>query len=293
MNTSKAHMNFYPTLFLAFFGLFSGAGADDTVVAKVGDRQVTAAEIRPYLEPIPAAERTALAGNKEALTSFVRSVLVRQAVLQEAVGAGWDKKTQTIADIERLRDQYVVESYLAEVGKVPEGFPSDEDLKKAYEAEKGRLQMPQRYRLAQIFIASGDDEEAARRKASDLAGTLKDNPGEFAALAKRNSDDAPSAARGGDLGWMAADEITPEIRAALKGLAKGQITPPVEGRAGFHLLQVGDVRPAGPASFEEVRDQLTAALRNQRAALNREAYVASLLQKNPVSVNELALDTLK
>jgi hypothetical protein len=34
-------------------------------------------------------------------------------------------------------------------------------------------------------------------------------------------------------------------------------------------------------------------LRNQRAALNRESHVANLLQRQPVSVNELALDALK
>jgi peptidylprolyl isomerase len=278
---------------LAFLGLFPAASTADTVVAKVGEREVTASDVKPYLESLAPADRAALLADKEALAGFVRSILVRQAVLQDATGAGWDEKPETIAGLERLRDQYIVESYLAEVGKVPDGFPSEEEIKKAYEAEKERLQLPRRYKLAQIFIAQGDDKEAARKKADELAGTLKDEPGEFAALAKRNSDDPASAARGGDLGWLAADEITPAIRTALSGLSKGQISSPVEGRSGFHILLVEDTRAAGPASFDEVKDQLAAALRNQRAALNRESHVASLLQKSPVSVNELALDALK
>lgn len=286
-------MNLLPTFALAFLGLFPSAGSADTVVAKVGQREVTVSDVKPFLDALAPADRAALAADKEALAGFVRSVLVRQAVLQDATGAGWDKKPETMAGLERLRDQYIVESYLAEVGKVPEGFPSDEEIQKAYEAEKERLQLPRRYKLAQIFIAQGEDKEAARKKAAELAGTLEDEPGEFAALAKRNSDDTASAPQGGDLGWLAAEEITPAIRSAVAGLSKGQISAPVEGRSGFHILMVEDIRAAGPASLEEVKDQLAAALRNQRAALNREAHVASLLQKNPVSVNELALDSLK
>lgn len=281
------------TLAMAAFGPGSPLQADDAVVAKIGEREVKASEVRPYLEALPAADRTALTGDKTALTRFVRSVLVNNAVLQDATGAGWDKKPQTIAGLARLRDQYVVESYLAEVGKVPEGYPSQEEIEKVYAAEKDRLQLPRRYRLSQIFIADDGDKNAARKKAEEIADTLKTKPGEFAALAKANSNDTASAARGGELGWLAEAEITPEIRTAVTGLAKGQISAPVEGRAGFHLILLQDVREAGPAPLDEVKGEIAALLRNQRAALNRESHVANLLQRQPVSVNELALDALK
>jgi peptidylprolyl isomerase len=245
------------------------------------------------LETLPAADRTALTGDKNALTRFVRSVLVNDAVLQDATGAGWDKKPQTVAGLARLRDQYVVESYLAEVGKVPEGYPSEEEIAKVYAAEKERLQLPRRYQLSQIFIADDGDKNAARKRAQEIADTLKDEPGEFAALAKRNSNDTASAARGGELGWLAEAEITPEIRTAVTGLSKGRISAPVEGRAGFHLILLQDVREAGPAPLDEVRGEIATLLRNQRAALNRESHVSNLLQRQPISVNELALDALK
>lgn len=281
------------TLAMAAFGPGSSLQADDAVVAKIGEREVKASEVRPYLEALPAADRTALTGDKTALTRFVRSVLVNNAVLQDATGAGWDKKPQTVAGLARLRDQYVVESYLAEVGKVPEGYPSEEEIAKVYAAEKERLQLPRRYQLSQIFIADDGDKNAARKRAQEIADTLKDEPGEFAALAKRNSNDTASAARGGELGWLAEAEITPEIRTAVTGLSQGRISAPVEGRAGFHLILLQDKREAGPAPLDEVKGEITTLLRNQRAALNRESHVTNLLQRQPVSVNELALDALK
>jgi peptidylprolyl isomerase len=278
---------------MAAFGPASPLQADDAVVAKIGTREVTAAEVRPYLDGLTAADRTALTADKAALTRFVRSILVNRSVLQDAVEAGWDKKPQTVAGLARLRDQYLVESYLAEVGKVPDDYPSDEEVQKVYAAEKESLQLPRRYRVSQIFIADDGDKEATRKRAQEIADTLKDEPGEFAALAKRNSNDTASAARGGDLGWLAEAEITPEIRTAVAGLSKGEISAPVAGRSGFHILLLQDKREAGPAPLDEVKGELANLLRNQRAALNRETHVSTLLQRQPVSVNELALEALK
>jgi peptidylprolyl isomerase len=278
---------------MAAFGPASPLQADDAVVAKIGAREVTAAEVRPYLDGLTAADRTALTADKAALTRFVRSILVNRSVLQDAIEAGWDKKPQTVAGLARLRDQYLVESYLAEVGKVPDDYPSDEEVQKVYAAEKESLQLPRRYRVSQIFIAEEGDKEATRKRAQEIADTLKDEPGEFAALAKRNSNDTASAARGGDLGWLAEAEITPEIRTAVAGLSKGEISAPVAGRSGFHILLLQDKREAGPAPLDEVKGELANLLRNQRAALNRETHVSTLLQRQPVSVNELALEALK
>lgn len=281
------------TIAMAALGPGPSLRADEAIVAKIGDREIKASEVRPFLDALPAADRAALAADRAALTRFVRSILINRAVLQDATEAGWDKKPQTVAGVARLRDQYVVESYLAEVGKVPEGYPSDEEIAKVYAAEKERLQLPKRYRLSQIFIADDGDKAAARKRAQEIADTLENEPGEFTAMAKGRSNDTASAPRGGELGWLAEDEITPEIRTAVAGLAKGEISGPVEGRSGYHILLLQDVREAGPAPLDEVKGEIAALLRNQRAALNRESHVSSLLQRQPVSVNELALEALK
>jgi parvulin-like peptidyl-prolyl isomerase len=267
--------------------------ADNSVVAKVGSREIKASEIQPYLDALTAPERSALLADKAELGRFVRGILVRQAVLQDATAAGWDKKPETIAAISRVRDQYLVESYLVEIGKVPADYPSDDEVKRVYEAEKDRLQMPKRYELSQIFIAADDDKSAAQKRAADLAAKAKSRPADFGSLAKANSNDAASAARDGQLGWLAEESIAPEIRKAVAGLSKGQITAPVEGRAGYHVIKVDDVREAGIAPFDEVKGELTNLLRNRRMASNRESHVASLLDRQPVSVNELALEVFQ
>lgn len=268
------------------------APAEETVVAKIGTREVKAGEIKPFLDDLTDAERGELTKDKAALERFVRGILVREAVLADAAAAGWDKKPEVTRGIERVRDQYLVESYLLEVSKVPADYPSEKELKDTYLAERSNLNLPKRLELSQIFISSAQGKEAAKKKADSLAATLKEKPDEFARLARENSEEAASALQGGKIGWLAEPSIAPDIRKAASALSKGEISPVVEGREGYHILRLEDVREAGPASFEEAEPELRQALRNRRALLNRDAHLAALLEKQPVSVNELALETL-
>lgn len=85
---------------------------------------------------------------------------------------------------------------------------------------------------------------------------------DFAALARQISA-APSAAEGGDLGWVRLGALRPEVQAALAGVPKGRVAPPVRGPQGVHILLVRDRRAAGsggdPAAREaEVRRRLEA-----------------------------------
>jgi peptidylprolyl isomerase len=279
------------TLAMAILGT-NPAAADDAVVAKVGSREVKASEVSPYLATLRPAERAALAKNKDELARFVRLILLRDVVLNEAASAGWDKKPEVVAALSQVRDQYLVESYLAEVSQVPADYPSEDEIKKTYEAEKGKLALPRRYELSQIFLAASGDKAAAKKQADELAAQLKGRPDDFGRLAREKSSDQVSAARDGKIGWLPEDKIAPEIRQAINPLTKGQITAAVEGRDGFHILRVDEVRAAGPATFEEVRNELASLLRERRAALNREAYMTTLLDRQPVSLNEIALDSL-
>lgn len=279
------------TIAMAIMGV-QQAPADETVVAKIGTREVKAAEIKPYLEDLTDEEREALRQDKTALERFVRGILVREAVLGDASAAGWDKKPEVTRGIERVRDQYLVESYLLEVSEVPADYPSEKELKDTYLAERANLNLPKRLELSQIFVSSAQGKEAAKKKAENLAASLEKNPADFGRLARENSDEAATAPQDGKIGWLAEPSIAPDIRKAASALSKGEISPVVEGRGGYHILRLDDVREAGTASFEEAEPELRQALRNRRALLNRDAHLAALLEKQPVSVNELALETL-
>ena len=264
--------------------------ASDPVVARAGDKEITASQIQPYLAKVSPAERDALLQNPAALSRAVRTILLQRQLLDEAKSAEWEKKPETQALLARVRDAAIAESFLESVTAIPPDYPSDGEITALYDARKDSLRLPTQYRLAQIFIASAEDKAKAKSEASALAKQVKS--GDFAALAKANSDEPVSAAKGGEVGWLAEDSIQPAIRKALSGAGKDAIAGPIELGDGFYFVKILDLREPRTATLDEVRPQLIAALRQERAALNRQAYLERLQAKAPVTLNEIALPGL-
>jgi len=65
---------------------------------------------------------------------------------------------------------------------------------------------------------------------------------DFATLARSNSQDTLSAAKGGDLGWLGPGDTVPDFESAMNKLAPGEISEPVKTRFGWHLIQVQGYR---------------------------------------------------
>jgi len=275
-------------IFLAAFPL--PLSASDPVIARAGDRDITASQIQPYLSGLGEAEREALQRDPAALSQAVRTLVLQQLLLQEATASGWDKNPEIAGLLARVRGAAIAESHLENVAKVPEGYPSEAETRELYGLRKADLQLPKQYRLAQIFIASGEDKTKAKTKADALAEQAK--TGDFAALAKSESDEPRSAATGGEIGWLPGDSIQPAIRKAIAGLPKDAVAGPIELGDGFYFVKVLETREPRAASFEEVQGQLAAALRRERAALNRQAYLQRLQSQSPVTLNEIALPSL-
>jgi parvulin-like peptidyl-prolyl isomerase len=264
--------------------------ASDPVVARAGDKEITASQIQPYLAKVSPAERDALLQNPAALSRAVRTILLQRQLLDEAKSAEWEKKPETQALLARVRDAAIAESFLESVTAIPPDYPSDGEITALYDTRKDSLRLPTQYRLAQIFIASSEDKAKAKSEAGALAKQVKS--GDFAALAKANSDEPVSAAKGGEVGWLAEDSIQPAIRKALSGAGKDAIAGPIELGDGFYFVKILDLREPRTATLDEVRPQLIAALRQERAALNRQAYLERLQAKAPVTLNEIALPGL-
>ncbi|OAM90057.1 peptidylprolyl isomerase [Termitidicoccus mucosus] len=274
--------------FLLLLAALSGslAAADDGVLARVSDTEVRVDEIRASLENLDPAEQAALARNPALLNQAVRALLARKIVLSEAAAKKWDKNPAFAAQLEKLRENALVEGYLQAVSQPPEDFPAETEIEAVYHANKTALMASRQVRLAQIYVAAG-----AKTKLDAVTEQL-DRPGaDFAAIAKAESDDRQSAAQGGELGWLSGAQLRPEIRGAAEALAAGQ-TRTVELPDGWHILKALEVREARALTLDEVRVPLARRLRAERAQANRQAYLSKLLEENPVVINELALAEL-
>lgn len=89
-------------------------------------------------------------------------------------------------------------------------------------------------------------------------------------LVARQFSGAPTAASGGDLGWLAQGELRPELQAVVDRLQPGQISVPVRGPGGVYILALRE-RRAGVdvASLNRVALRQVSAPQSARAALER------------------------
>ena len=272
------------------------ARADDAVVAQRGSVTLTASQLRAALANQSPDIRHKLASDPGSLANFVQSILIGRVLLNQATAEKWDQTPEVKAAIERAHDTLVVESYLANQAKPPAGYPSEDEIKTAYQQNLQKLMQPRRYHLQQLMIlvpagASKATDAAARKQAAELrAKAIKPNI-DFAAIAGQSTDKAVANA-GGDMGWVNEDQLIPAIKSAVAGLPVGGISQPVETNGGWHVLKLLDTMPAGPAPFAQVHDQLAQALRQQKAQQGEQAYLAKMVKIQPVQFNSSAISAV-
>ncbi|GGF47775.1 peptidylprolyl isomerase [Aliidongia dinghuensis] len=276
----------------------TGARADDNdVIARAGDIEVKAADIRAYLEALDPREQAVIARNPATLSQSVRLLLAQRALLNEALAKKWDQEPAVAAQLQRVREGAIVETYLQSVSKPPEGYPSETEISAAYEANKTAFLVPRQFHVAQIFVAVSEDadkaaQDKARKKLDAIQAKLKQKGADFGAVAQSDSDDAETAKNHGELAWLLETQLRPEIRKAAAGLAKDAVSEPVRLDDGWHLVKLLDTKPAHTRTLSEVHDQLAQQMRAQRALENRRAYMAKLVEQDQPAINELALSKL-
>ncbi|WP_454618488.1 peptidylprolyl isomerase [Bradyrhizobium cenepequi] len=269
----------------------SGAGED--VIARVGNTNISADQIRAYVASLGPRERAAFGQDPGLLSQAVRLMLANRLVLQEVAAKKWDQQPNIVEQLDRVRESAVVELYLQTVSNPPASFPSDDELQKVYDANRASFLMPRQFELAQIFVAAAKDadkatEDKAKKAVEDIQRKLKAPGADFAALANETGD----AKNGGELGWLAESQIRPEIRAKVMELSKNAISEPIKLDDGWHIIKLLDTKASYTRTLPEVRELLTQQMRSERAGMLRRAYIAELLKQNPPVINELALSGL-
>ena len=139
------------------------------------------------------------------------------------------------------------------------------DIQRYYNDNIQQYQTPEQVKASHILLKTdGKDEAAVRKEAEGILAQVKAG-GDFAALAKKYSEDEGSKANGGDLDYFGRGRMVPEFENAAFTMQPGQISDLVKSQFGFHIIKVIDKRPASTTPLEQVRNQITEQLSLQLA----------------------------
>ena len=176
--------------------------------------------------------------------------------MQEAQKRGMDATADFKMQLEWAREELLIRELFLDYQKA--NPVTDADVKAEYDkfvaSNSGK-----ELKAAHILV---EKEELAK----DLIAQIKIG-GKFDELAKKNSKDPGSGAKGGDLGWANPANYVKEFSEALSKLKKGQLTEaPVKSQFGFHIIRLDDERATQLPKLEEVKPQVTQQLQQQKLA---------------------------
>jgi parvulin-like peptidyl-prolyl isomerase len=239
----------------------------EAVVATIGGKNVTYGELSALLKALPPQlAQQALADRAK----FVEQYGLLRRLVELAEQEKLHEKSPYKEGIAYNRMQLLYEALINE--RLSQLAVTPEDAKKYYEASQDRFTQARVRVIYLSFVASPPPqtdpaakkvltEVAAKAKAEDLLKQLRAGA-DFVALVKEHSEDATSAAKGGEFGSIRrSDKIPEEIKKVIFALKPGEVGGPVRQPNGFYLFRLDEL---STQSLEEVRDTLQKEIRSSR-----------------------------
>ena len=181
-------------------------------------------------------------------------VIAREIFIQEAEKRNVANSDEYKTQMELARQTIMIRALFADYQK--SNPVTDADIKAEYDkfaaANSGK-----EYKARHILVEKEADAKA-------IIASIKKGA-KFEDIAKKQSKDPGSGAKGGDLDWANPSNYVPEFAQAILKLTKGQMTDaPVKSQFGYHIIRVDDTRAAQLPKLDEVKPQISQQLTQQK-----------------------------
>jgi len=174
-------------------------------------------------------------------------------------------------------------------GATAEVIVTGEQIEEYYnENREAMFKIPSRIKVSHILSIypwiedqtieeNEQDKESVRDKIEFVAKQLE-NGAEFGDMAREYSDDTTTGADGGDLGFITEGQMVEEFETAAFSLEVGETSGIVETMFGYHIIKVFDKEEGTIQEFEEVKENISAYLINQKRTEKWEEFIMSLIE---------------
>lgn len=226
------------------------------------------------------------------LSVAVDNYLTQASVSDDEIAAYYDAQPHLFMQPEQVSIAYLDLS----VEGIATGIEvNEEELRTRYQSQQASYQETEQRHARHILLTLPAEAEEAqvaqvRAKAEELLTQLRGGAS-FEALAKEHSEDPGSAGQGGDLGLFGRGVMDQAFEDAVFALKVGELSQPVRSAFGYHLIRLEAVRGGERRSFEQVREQILAEIRTERAEqqfYEQAEQLANLAYEHPDTLEEAA-----
>jgi len=212
----------------------------------------------------------------------IENKLPSMEALEEAVsksGLNWEDFKNNIRN--GLLTKKVIGSEVGSHITVPK-----DEIQKYYDEHKTEFMRPEQVALRSIEVntAGKDEAEVAelKKKADTALKRIQDGE-DFAEIAKRYSDGA-TAKQGGYLGMYKRGELSKELEDTVFKMKHNELTPVLETKQGFLIMQVMEHYDEGEQSLSKVENEINEKLYSQKMEPALREYLKTLREESYVVI---------
>jgi peptidyl-prolyl cis-trans isomerase C len=171
---------------------------------------------------------------------------------------------------------------------VPSIQVAEADLKQFYDANADKMVEPAQAHARHVLLlvdpkATAEERAAKKQRAEELRTKLAGGA-DFAAVAKESSDDKQSAVNGRDLGWFYKGQTVPQFDKSAFELPLKEISPVVETRYGYHVIQVLERKEPTQLDFAAARPRIEQMVKQRRLEETVRGRINELAAKAKIEI---------
>lgn len=246
----------------------------DTVVATVGDTEITMGEIIIARTQLPQQYAQFPV---DVLFDGLVDQLIQQQLLADEAGETSKRVEYTLNNERRALMAAGVITEIAETSV------TEADVQAAYDARFADAEEIQEFNAAHLLVETQEEADAAKARIDDGAA--------FADVA-RDVSTGPTGPNGGNLGWFAPGAMVPEFEQAVSALEVGGVTEPFETQFGWHVATLLETRVQPRPTVDDLRPQIAQELQEAAitARLDELAAAQSVTKPEPGQFDPALID---
>jgi peptidyl-prolyl cis-trans isomerase C len=258
-------------------GSMAFAADSPKVVARVGDAEITQAQVDELVNQLPP-EQAAFFRTPAGQEKVVDELVSRELLLLWGEAQKVDTREGFGEALARLRNNlvrdYAVQSIIEDVSA------TDEEVQAFYDENLDKFALPEKVRARHILV---ENEEDAVKILEEIKG------GKAFAEAAKESSICPSKEEGGNLRFFGKGQMVPEFEAAAFALETGEMSDPVKTQFGWHIIMMEEKQPSSVVPLEDVAGEIKNMITQkkqqdaffQKLEELREEYPVEIVKETP------------
>ncbi|MGD8328067.1 MAG: SurA N-terminal domain-containing protein [Acidobacteriota bacterium] len=291
-----------------------GGGVIDRVLVRVGDRAILYSDFEAQLQDrlnavaaqVPQAQLDAQMPmlRMELMRGLVEEAMLEMRAEELGIEASPNDVDRAIANIReqnglqddtqweqalqqsglteaQLREQAagsIVQQRMMQQEIMRRVFVSQREVANYYEEHKSDFTEPEQVLYQQIiFVYQGADRAPVRERAENALTELRAGIS-LSAVGNKYAQAGDLVQGADEATWISPEDIQPEVRAAIETLTPLSYSDLIEGRYGYHIIQLMDRREGQTRSLEEVAGEIHQLLENRKIGEQLGEYTKELMQ---------------